>query len=128
MELTGPRFGMIPLFLLAVVFSLLAPLYWVHVEVPETGGAGGPAHENQELYGRVLPLLSHGYPRVAAGEWPLWSSRQYCGVPFFANPIHGLLAPDGVLAVGVSESLSHIPFLFDPFRVGDVILYRPQPL
>lgn len=42
--------------------------------------------------------------------------------------IHGLLAPDGVLAVGVSESLSHIPFLFDPFRVGDVILYKPQPL
>lgn len=42
--------------------------------------------------------------------------------------LHGLLAPDGVLAIGVSESLAHIPFLFDPFRAGEVILYRPQPL
>ena len=42
--------------------------------------------------------------------------------------LHSVLAPDGVLAIGVSESLAHIPFLFDPFRAGEVILYRPQPL
>lgn len=42
--------------------------------------------------------------------------------------LHGILSPEGVLAVGVSESLAHIPFLFDPFRHGDVILYRPQAL
>lgn len=42
--------------------------------------------------------------------------------------LHAVLAPDGVLAIGVSESLAHIPFLFEPFRAGEVVLYRPQPL
>ena len=49
--------------------------------------------ENQEVYGRVLPSISYAYTRLRAGEWPLWSPQQYCGVPFFANPVHGMFQP-----------------------------------
>lgn len=45
-----------------------------------------------------------------------------------ARLLHGLLADDGILVVGVSESLAHIPFLYEPERVGDVVLYRKVPL
>lgn len=91
MELTSRRFGMLPLFVLAAVFSTLAPLFWTHVEAPP--GVASGAFENQEVYGRILPTVSHAYSRLRAGEWPLWSPRQYCGIPFFANPVHGMLQP-----------------------------------
>lgn len=91
MELTPRRFGMLPLFVLAAVFSVLAPLFWTHVEAP--GGPTSTAFENQEIYGRVLPSFSHAYTRLRAGEWPLWSPQQYGGVPFFANPVHGMFQP-----------------------------------
>ena len=91
MELTPRKFGMMPLFVLAAVFSLLAPLFWTHVEAP--GGPASSAFENQEIYGRILPSVSYAYTRLRAGEWPLWSPQQYCGVPFFANPVHGMFQP-----------------------------------
>ncbi|MBL7648068.1 MAG: YfhO family protein [Candidatus Hydrogenedentes bacterium] len=91
MELTSRRFGMLPLFLLAAIFSLLAPLFWTHVEAPP--GAASGAFENGEVYGRILPTLSYASSRLRDGEWPLWSPRQFCGVPFFANPVHGMLQP-----------------------------------
>jgi len=44
------------------------------------------------------------------------------------STLHGLLANDGYLAVGVSESLAHIPFLFDPQRRGaGAVLYQKLP-
>ena len=92
MDLTSPRFAMVPLFLLAATFSLLAPLYWTHVEAPAQDTVAG-AYENQEIYGRLLPALDYGYTRMRAGDWPLWSPNLYCGVPYFANPVHGLLQP-----------------------------------
>jgi hypothetical protein len=82
---------MIPLFVLAALFSVLAPLFWTHVEAP--GGPTTSAFENQEIYGRVLPSITYAYTRLRAGEWPLWSPQQYCGVPFFANPAHGMFQP-----------------------------------
>lgn len=83
---------MLPLFLLAALFSVMAPLYWTHVGMPAPG-SGVPAYEDQELYGRLLPALHYGFGRLGAGEWPLWAPGQYCGIPFFANPIHGLFQP-----------------------------------
>lgn len=91
MELTPRKFGMVPLFILAAVFSLLAPLFWTHVEAPP--GAASGAFENQEIYGRILPSITYTYTRLRAGEWPLWSAQQFCGVPYFANPAHGMLQP-----------------------------------
>jgi len=91
-ELSAPRFALLPLFLLAAVFSILSPLFWTHVEMP-AGGPGATVYEDHEVYGRLLPAIHYGYGRMQAGEWPLWSSGQYCGTPFFANPIHGILQP-----------------------------------
>lgn len=92
LELTTPRFAMLPVFLLAASFSIMAPLYWTHVEAP-SAGAGGTVREDQEIYGRILPAIHYGTTRATAGEWPLWAAGQYCGVPFFANPNHGVLQP-----------------------------------
>ncbi|MBX3176442.1 MAG: YfhO family protein [Candidatus Hydrogenedentes bacterium] len=92
MELTPPRFSPLPMLLLAVAFSLAAPLFWIHVETAAPP-PGAPAIENPELYGRVLPSLQYGYQRMAGGEWPLWAPGQFCGMPFFANPTLGMLAP-----------------------------------
>lgn len=91
MELTSRKFGMVPLFILAAVFSLLAPLFWTHVEAPADSTSG--VFENQDVYGRVIPSITYAYTRLRAGEWPLWSPQQFCGVPFFANPAHGMLQP-----------------------------------
>ena len=41
---------------------------------------------------------------------------------------HGLLADDGVLVTGLSESLASLPFLFDPIRDDGVVLYTKVPL
>lgn len=92
MELTAPRFSMLPLFLLAAAFSFFAPLYWTHVEAP-AGTPGAIAYEHQEIYGRLLPAIHYGYARLNDGELPLWAPGQYCGIPFLANPIHGLFQP-----------------------------------
>lgn len=83
---------MLPLFLLAVVFSVLSPLYWTHVEAPSGQSLAG-TYENQELYGRLVPSMHYGFTRLKANDWPLWSPQILCGVPFFANPVHGLLQP-----------------------------------
>lgn len=84
---------MLPLFLLAAVFSLLAPLYWTHVQAPAGVSGVAAARENPEIYGQLLPAIHYGYARMGAGDWPLWSPQQYCGVPYFANPAHGLFQP-----------------------------------
>lgn len=40
--------------------------------------------------------------------------------------LHHLLAREGVLLIGMAESLAHIPFYFTPFRYEEVILYRRE--
>jgi len=94
-ELRAQRFALIPVLLLGTAFSVLAPLFWTHVESPGSGGAAG--HENLELYGRTVPGLEYGVRRIQGGEWPLWAGDQYCGIPYFANPAHGLLQPLNVV-------------------------------
>lgn len=95
MELSSRRFGMFPLLILAAVFSLLAPLFWTHVEAPSASTSG--AYENQDVYGRILPSITYASTRLRAREWPLWSPQQYCGVPYFSNPVHGMLQPLNLL-------------------------------
>ena len=105
MEAGVQRFSLFPLFLLVSLFSVLAPLFWTHVEAPATAPAIS-AHENLDLYGRVVPSLTYGFGRLRAGEWPLWASDQYCGIPYFANPTHGMFQPLNLL------------FLFVPVPLG----------
>lgn len=42
--------------------------------------------------------------------------------------LHGLLAKDGIMMTGVSESLASVPFLFDPVRKDGVVQYIKTPL
>ena len=45
-----------------------------------------------------------------------------------ARSFNRLLADDGFLVIGVSESLSNVPFLFDPARRGNIVTYDKIPL
>ncbi len=105
MELGTQRFALLPLFLLGTAFTLLSPLFWTHVESPSSD-VTGMGRDNMELYGRVVPTLDYGFRHLRAGEVPLWTNTQYCGIPFFANPTHGLLQPLNLI------------FLFVPVPMG----------
>jgi len=99
LERISQSFGMFPLLLLAATFSLLAPLFWTHVEAPV--GPAAVNYENPEVYGRVLPSVTYGYNRLRAGEWPLWSPQQYGGTPYFSNPVHGMFQPLNLIFLAV---------------------------
>ncbi len=71
---------------------MLAPLFWMHGELPD-GKHVGRAHENAELYQRVLPVMHYGFGRLRSGELPLWNAEQHCGAPFHADPLNGLFQP-----------------------------------
>lgn len=45
------------------------------------------------LHQEICPNLAYGFGRLRAGDFPLWHDRSLCGMPFFANPEHGLLQP-----------------------------------
>lgn len=40
--------------------------------------------------------------------------------------LHALLRSEGILLIGLAESIAHIPFYFNPFRHREVILYRRE--
>ena len=111
-DLGSERFSLLPLFLLITAFSVLAPLFWTHVESPPASNRSTD-HENMDLYARVVPSLEYGYKRLGAGEWPLWASDQYCGIPYFAKPTHGLFQPLNLvfLFVPVTKGLALHAFL-----------------
>lgn len=86
------RYGLFPLFLGAVLFILLAPLFWTGAELPR-GKPIARGHENAELYDRVYPVFQYGFNRLRDGELPLWNPGQLCGAPFQADPQTGLFQP-----------------------------------
>jgi hypothetical protein len=86
------RYALFPLFCAGLVFVLLAPLFWLHAEMPAAGAAaGGP--ENADLYHRVYPAFHYGFGRLEDRQLPAWNPRQYCGTPFLADPAHGVYQP-----------------------------------
>ncbi|MBI2431906.1 MAG: YfhO family protein [Candidatus Hydrogenedentes bacterium] len=90
---------MAPLFLMAVVFIILAPVFWLRMEGPQAGTAAR-ATENTALYERTYPNLEYGAARLREGQLALWNPYQFCGVPFQADPATGLFQP------------LHLPLLF----------------
>ncbi len=86
------RYAPAPLFLVAVLFILSGPIFWISVEAP---GNDQPFHlaENSVLFQQIYPEMHYGFSRLGRGEFPLWNSHQLCGTPFFANPRHALLQP-----------------------------------
>ncbi len=85
------RFGVIPLFLIAVVFVWTGPLFWRHAEIEKTSMAS--SYENRELYERVYPLYHYISARLRSGHFPLWNPQQLCGTPICVDPRTGLFQP-----------------------------------
>lgn len=94
------RYAMLPFFAVAVVFILLAPVYW-H-ETQARPGAVSEAYENADLYQYYYPVYSYAFGRLRDGSLPLWNPRELCGAPLLSDP-----------RVGVFQPLN-LPFLFLP--------------
>ncbi|MCC6143688.1 MAG: hypothetical protein IT368_07765, partial [Candidatus Hydrogenedentes bacterium] len=86
------RYPVLPLFLVALILILAAPVYWRTLEQP-TAKRKERAYENVQLYQRVYPMMHYGFGRLREGALPLWNPRQLCGAPFLANPQSGLFQP-----------------------------------
>lgn len=86
------RTQLLPLFLAAMVFVVLAPVFWMHTELP-AGRAIERSYDNIELYQRVFPSFSYGFSRLREGALPLWNPYQLCGTPHLAHPANGVFQP-----------------------------------
>lgn len=130
-------YGALPLFLVAAVFILVAPVFWLGVESPGAEPARLTS-DNADLYRNVCPALRYGFSRLRAGELPLWNPYQLCGTPFFANPTHGLLQPlnavflfldvPRALALHAFIALSCMGFFFVLFMRSMRVRYIPAIL
>lgn len=117
------RYSSPRLFVIAVLFILAAPLFWLRTEMRQ--GAIASAYENADLYQDVYPNFHYGFGRVRAGEMPLWNSKQRCGAPFLANPATALFQPlnalflvlptEKAMAVQAFAALSLMGILFAGF-------------
>ena len=94
------RYGALPLFAVAVLFILLAPVYWNETQARSATVA--EACENADLYQYFYPTYNYAFARLRAGSLPLWNPQQLCGTPLLADPRVGVLQP------------LNLPFLFLP--------------
>ncbi|MCC6152466.1 MAG: YfhO family protein, partial [Candidatus Hydrogenedentes bacterium] len=92
------RYGALPLFVIAVVFIVLAPVFWNETQV--RSASVSEAHENADLYQYFYPAYHYAFGRMREGALPLWNSRQLCGTPLMADARVGVLQP------------LNLPFLF----------------
>lgn len=83
---------MLPLFLIAVAFVMLSPIYWMATELPP-GRPIPQAYENGVLYQRVFPFFEYAFGRLRNGELPLWNPQILCGAPFLADPVTAVFQP-----------------------------------
>jgi len=84
------RYAVLPLFLVAVLFIFLGPVFWIQTELLYSGAG---LHENLALYQRVYPQFAYGFGQLAAGSLPLWNPYQLCGTPFLSDPLSGVFQP-----------------------------------
>lgn len=112
------RYTLFPLFLAGVVFVLLAPIFWLHTETPAPGHVAR-GQENAELYHGTYPAYHYGFERLRNGELPLWNPKQYCGVPFLADPGHGLFQPlNGLFPFMSTERAMAVQAFLSLFLMG----------
>ncbi len=85
------RYAALPLFAIAVVFIVLAPVFWN--ETQARSASVSEAHENADLYHYFYPTYHYAFDRMREGALPLWNSRQLCGTPLMADARVGVLQP-----------------------------------
>ncbi|MFP4502624.1 MAG: hypothetical protein ACLFTT_16645 [Candidatus Hydrogenedentota bacterium] len=91
----APRFPVTFAAVAALVFLMLAPVFWRYAEEPAT--PHGPAVTNAPLYSYTLPVYDYGYTRLNQGALPAWCPDQYGGAPFYAGPGRALAQPLNVV-------------------------------
>jgi len=89
------RYTLFPFFLAGVFFALAAPVFWWSIHVPDgtDGKLIARGHENVALYDRIYPSMQFAYTQIRAGSLPLWNPYRHCGMPFLADPLHGIYQP-----------------------------------
>ncbi|HOZ49032.1 MAG TPA: YfhO family protein [Candidatus Hydrogenedentes bacterium] len=85
------------LVLTALLFVMVAPVFWRQVEIRE--GSIAQAYENNRLYQQTYPSIAYSAARWREGRLPLWNSHQLCGTPFLADPANGVFQPINAIAL-----------------------------
>lgn len=85
------RYAVEPLFVIAVLFALAAPLFWLRGEVEHA--TVGAAYENARLYQWTYPQAHYLQQRFHQGEAPLWNPQQLGGTALLADPRTALFQP-----------------------------------
>lgn len=88
---TEPRYSSTRLFLVAMAFIVLSPLFWLLTEVRPAQPPDG--YENADLYQRIYPTFHYAFDRMGKGDLPLWNPQQLCGVPLHVDARVGLWQP-----------------------------------
>ena len=86
-----PRYAIVPIFLVALVLVLAAPVFWLLTEVRYAEVA--ESFQNADLYQFYYPAYEYAFGRLKAGDLPLWNPTQMGGAPLQADPRFGLFQP-----------------------------------
>lgn len=126
-----------PLFLAAAVYIMASPVFWSGVEGQDHVQAN-LIRGNMDLFTEIIPTMQYGFSRLQQGELPLWNDQQMCGIPFLANPEHGLFQPVNMvflffdiphaLALHAFISLALMGIFFMLFMRSLGVLYVPATL
>lgn len=84
----------------ALIFVVLAPVFWYSVESPAPGSAA-PGRAHPSMREQILPAAQHASAHIARGEMPLWSPHTWMGAPFHGVPANAAFSPARVLDLGL---------------------------
>jgi Bacterial membrane protein YfhO len=83
---------------IAIAFALAAVALWKwRIIDPATEPYRGGVSAGGDLYVEVYPMSKIAADWIRAGRLPLWNPFQFCGHPFLATGIYGVLYPLNVL-------------------------------
>ncbi len=80
----------------ALLFVVLAPLFWYSVESPDAT-VPPPVAGQSTVFDEILPLAQFNAAQLREGVAPLWSPDILLGVPFHALPSAAVFSPARVL-------------------------------
>ncbi len=91
--LTGSRYSLVPLFLIALLLIVGAPVCWLLSEIHPESDVVSIDYENAILYQKTFPFHRYTSAYMNQGVLPLWNPRLYCGTPLLADFSNGLFQP-----------------------------------
>src|SRR5262245_8363754 len=71
---------------------VLGVAFW-YLRIIQPATVGYELMANKDFYTQIYPMSYRAAQWLRSGTFPLWNPYQYCGVPFMATGIYGVLYP-----------------------------------